>query len=131
MDNTIAQIIEHVREKQLALDNVLRITKEIEERFGNNDAPGAEMALDLRMEEILSAQACDEEIELIFDKMDIAKALRMGKIVKLQVADMELSEDEQQLYNLYKNIKSIVDRTIEIDKRLSKKIGGASSLYNN
>lgn len=131
MDNTITQIIEHVREKQLALENVLRITKEIEERFSNNDAPGAEMALDLRMEEILSAQASDEEIELIFDKMDIAKALRMGKIVKLQVSDMELSEDEQQLYNLYKNIKSIVERTIEIDKRLSKKMGGASSLYNN
>lgn len=131
MDNSLSEVIEFVRQKQMALENVLRITKEIEERFGNNDTPGAEMALDLRMEEILSAQSYDEEIEMIFDAMSIDRALRMTKIIRLQTQDLELTEDEQQLYNMYKNIKSIVDRTIEIDRRLSKKIGGSSSFYAN
>lgn len=130
MEKELSQILVHVRKKQLLLGNIFRITKNMEECFNNNDVEGAELALDLRMEEILNAQDCDEEIEKIFDTMDTADALHLTQIMKLLVKDMELTEEERILYELYRNIKSTVDKIIEIDSNLSRRIGGESSMYN-
>lgn len=131
MEKSLGEIMDHVRKKQLVLTNIFRITKEIEDCFKNNDAAGADHGLDLRMEEILAAQECDENIARVFDMMDTTKALRLTKIMRLQTWDIRLQEEEKILFDMYTNIKSIVDKTIEIDKRMSQKIGGEASVYNN
>ncbi|MDO4710926.1 MAG: hypothetical protein Q4A75_03030 [Peptostreptococcaceae bacterium] len=130
MNREIEQILDHVRKKQLALTNIFRITKEVEECFRNNDTVGADHALDLRMEEILSAQECDEEIEQIFDRMDTTEALRLTKIMRLQAWDIHLKAEEKTLFEIYTNIKTIVDKTIEIDRKMSRRIGGYASVYH-
>ena len=129
MDKGITEIIGVVRTKQKIMGEVLALTKEIQEAFQNNDAQAAELALDMRMEKILEAQECDERIEAIFDFMRIDQALRITKIMRLQCGRMELTLHEKVLFDLYSNMKSIVDRSIEIDKEISKRIGGRQSIY--
>lgn len=131
MEKSLGEIMDHVRKKQLVLTNIFRITKEIEDCFKSNDAAGADHRLDLRMEEILAAQECDENIARILDMMDTTEALRLTKIMRLQTRDIHLQGNEKVLFDMYTNIKSIVDKTIEIDQRMSQKIGGEASVYNS
>ncbi len=83
MERGINEIIEIVRGKQKVMNDILALTKEIQESFGENESERAELALDHRMEKILEAQECDERIEEIFDYMDIGEALRITRIMRL------------------------------------------------
>lgn len=129
MAEKLNEILKHAKTKQIAMEQILGITREIEERFATNDSPGAQLALDMRMEEILIAQSCDEAIELILDAMPIEDVQRITKIIKLQTKDMELKPEETLLMNTYSSIKTAVDRAIEVDQRISTKIGGTASYY--
>ncbi len=129
MERGINEIIEIVRGKQKVMNDILALTKEIQESFGENESERAELALDHRMEKILEAQECDERIEEIFDYMDIGEALRITRIMRLQTAHMSLTTQEKILLELYTSMKATVDLAIAIDKEISTKIAGRQSIY--
>lgn len=128
--STVTDIIAQARKKQLVMDSILTTTKDIDVMFSENNSEGADKALDVRMEQIQEAMRCDEEIGRLIDSASLSESLKLEKITKLQIEGMELSKDENILYELCRNIRSIADRTVEIDKRVSQKIIGKSSIYS-
>ena len=128
--STVTDIIAQARKKQLVMDSILTTTKDIDVMFSENNSEGADKAPDVRMEQIQEAMRCDEEIGRLIDSASLSESLKLEKITKLQIEGMELSKDENILYELCRNIRSIADRTVEIDKRVSQKIIGKSSIYS-
>lgn len=128
--STVTDIIAQARKKQLVMDSILTTTKDIDVMFSENNSEGADKALDVRMDQIQEAMRCDEEIGRLIDSASLSESLKLEKITKLQIEGMELSKDENILYELCRNIRSIADRTVEIDKRVSQKIIGKSSIYS-
>ncbi len=130
MDKDWAELLPHIRKKRQTFEEIFRMTKELDDCFKKNDPAGAEYWLDLRGEEILAAQRCDERMEELLDKMELQKALRLTKIMRLQGNDMEMDPSEKMLSEMFEEIKSIVDKTMEYDRRLSRHIGGKLSVYH-
>ena len=129
MDEAILQILEQLEKKQGIMNGILSTTKDIESMFQNNDTEGAEISLGTRMEQINEAIACDEEIGMIIDNMELSKALKLEKIIKLDLEGMAPDADEQALIEAINIIRHVAGRAMEIDKKFSIKIIGESSIY--
>lgn len=130
MEQIISDVLAHSKKKRLILDSVFNITKDIESLFNCNDALGAEQALDSRMELIQEAIGCDEAIGKALDRAELPRALKLEKIMRLDIEGMELAPEEKALLEVYQTIKSIVDKTIKVDQRFSVKLIGKSSIYS-
>ena len=129
MDEAILQILEQLEKKQGIMEGILSTTQDIDAMFQINDAQGADMALNIRMEQINEAMNCDEEIGRIIDQMELSKALKLEKIIKLDLEGMAPDADEQALIEAINIIRHVAGRAMEIDKKFSIKIIGESSIY--
>lgn len=125
----ITDVLTQARKKQQVMAAVLERTKEIDGFFMQNNADLADQSLDARMEQIQEAMACDEAIGKLLDGASLAESLKLEKIGRLQIQGMELSEEERLLYEVYKDTQSIASRTVDIDKKISQRIIGKSSVY--
>ena len=129
MDEAILQILEQLEKKQEIMEGILSTTQDIDAMFQINDAQRADMALNIRTEQINEAMNCDEEIGRIIDQMELSQGLKIEKIIKLDLEGMEPKDSERALIDGVNRIKHVAGKALEIDKKFSLKIIGESSLY--
>ena len=130
MDKLVVEILEELRKKQSIMDRVLLATRDIEAMFAANDQEGADQALNIRMDHINDAMACDEKIAMLIDNQELTRSLRLSKLTRGEAEGMELTEDEKIILDVREAIRQTAGSALEVDKRFSTKLIGNSSIYN-
>ena len=117
----IRQVIENLRIKFRALNQIYDLTKELDAAFADGDNTSLDMLLDMRMNQIKLCLDANEKNERIFNEAGIdEKFLRDEAKCRKEYAFR--GEDIKEINNIVERIDVILNKTKELDKIVMSKL---------
>lgn len=125
-NNYFEQLAVKFEKKYSGYIEIYRLTKELDDVLKRNDKESIKIVMRMRGEEMDKINALNEEIEEILsllpkDKVDIIKNYK-----KYDTYPQEI----EKIINIKKRNDMVIEKTIEIDKMFSNRIGGRKSFYS-
>lgn len=130
----LSVIATEVKKKYRYMNEVKRLTKELEEGLSSDDKLVAQMVLEMRGKELEKISGSDARIQLLFPDAheDIQKKLHLVLEGTVPV-DEDIDETEmnmwRQIADTVQATKRIWQQTIDIDRLLSRRLAGGDSYY--
>ncbi|MEA4932545.1 MAG: hypothetical protein VB071_02995 [Lawsonibacter sp.] len=116
------------KQKQyLALTEVYSLTEQLSKAAERNDPISVKMLLSMRQESLLQTTAIDDSIREHLCSLPEADAICLGALLNGAPAK---APEEQPLSGQVALNNRLLQRTLDIDKQVSKRLGGRRSFYN-
>ena len=129
MEFNIERIMILLQRKYGAIQEILRLTKELEEIVNRNDGISAAMILQLRGDEMVKAEQCMEELW----QMGESSKEAYDKLQVLMTSDLEqavgATKEEKKIYEIRRRTRTVLDQAQAIDERLHRRLAGDKSFY--
>lgn len=127
LDMTKVMIL--LQRKWNAIQEMNRLTREMEDTFARNDEVSVDMLLQLREDEMEKVDHCMEEIwQLGEGDAQTYGKLRILLSSDLTEVDWETPE-EKKIYEIRRKTQSLLDELRKADQRLSQRMAGKKSFY--
>lgn len=127
LDMTKVMIL--LQRKWNAIQEMNRLTREMEDTFARNDEVSVDMLLQLREDEMGKVDRCMEEIwQLGEGDAQTYGKLRILLSSDLTEVDWETPE-EKKIYDIRRKTQSLLDELRKADQRLSQRMAGKKSFY--
>ena len=109
---------------------IRRLTEEIGEVLGRDDTVSAQLLLGMRQEEMTHYDQCEEKIHILDSCFSGGKQERERH---LRAKESLTSEEpmKKKAAELYQGIQNQLKLTIELDKRVNKRLTGKDSFYQS
>ena len=112
------------------LIEILRLTREICSALDRNDRVSVRMLMEMRGEEMEAVDEGLRKLHVLEEQMSQElrseiRGLLSGK------ADEQEKDEALRIAELSRNCKSVLNQTIELDRRMSRRIAGSDSYYDN
>lgn len=112
------------------LNEILRLTREICSALDRNDRVSVRMLMEMRGEEMEAVDEGLRKLHVLEEQMSQElrseiRGLLSGK------ADEQEKDEALRIAELSRNCKSVLNQTIELDRRMSRRIAGSDSYYDN
>ena len=112
------------------LNEILRLTREICSALDRNDRVSVRMLMEMRGEEMEAVDEGLRKLHVLEEQMprelrSEIRGLLSGK------ADEQEKDEALRIAELSRNCKSVLNQTIELDRRMSRRIAGSDSYYDN
>ncbi len=129
MEVNIEKIMILLQRRYTAIQELDRLTRELEEIIARNDGISAVMLLQLRGDEMEKADRCMEEIwQMSEDSIEAYE-----KIKSLVLSDLEKavggSKEEERIFDIRRKTQVVIERLRRTDQRLSQRLAGEKSFY--
>lgn len=126
----IMEIMKQYQKKYTIVDEIFRLTGEIADSLSRNDHVSSQLLLNMRQEEMDQADHCDSKIAMFEDAMSPGERQHLRTILKDENGGVLANTwEEKKVLEIYNNIKSILQKTIEIDRRINLRLAGEDSFY--
>lgn len=117
------------RGKYICANELLRLTQELGEAVNRDDKVSIQLQLVMRQDEIDKIRKYEEKICILLE----AYPSMYEQCKKVMSGDYDLeacmTEEEKAVAKVSQDLKSVVKRTVEIDKIVNQKIAGDRSFY--
>ncbi len=117
----IRQVIENLRIKFRALNQIYDLTKELDAAFADGDNTSLDMLLDMRMNQIKLCLDANEKNERIFNEAGFDEKLLRDE-AKCRKEYAFRIEDIKEINNIVERIDVILNKTKELDKIVMSKL---------
>ena len=129
MEFDIERVMILLQRKYSAVQEMYRLTRELEEVVSRNDGISAAMVLQMRGDEMLRAEQCMEEIWQLGERdREIYEKVHM-----LVTSDLDsaagTTREEKKIYEIRRKTRSVLQQLQEIDQRLNRRLAGDQSFY--
>ena len=129
MEVNVEKIMILLQRRYTAIQELDRLTRELEEIIARNDGISAVMLLQLRGDEMEKADRCMEEIwQMSEDSIEAYE-----KIKSLVLSDLEKavggSKEEERIFDIRRKTQVVIERLRRTDQRLSQRLAGEKSFY--
>lgn len=130
-DSIMIEILKLYQRKYNAVSEIHRLTEEMGEFLSKNDRVSVQLIMKMRQDEMNLADKCNTSVALIESAMEQNDRNRLQRLLE-NSGENNIAEtfEEKKLQEIAKNIKLILQKTIELDKRLSSRIAGNDSFYS-
>lgn len=123
------EVLKLVQARMNQLNEILRLTREIASALDRNDRVSVRMLLEMRGEEMESVDSGLRKLHVLEEQMP--RTLREEVRQMLSGNARQQGEAESRIAEISRNCKTVLDQTIEIDRRMNKRIAGSDSYYEN
>lgn len=136
MENQNELLTELLRLEQRNCTELLeieRLTKELADTLSRNDRDSVQLLLGMRQSEMEKAGETKRKIYAILEAVDSKERERLAALLngKDPKGSDKNQEVAQRIVSVSRQMKSVLERTIDIDKVLSRKLAGKDSFYEN
>ena len=118
-----------LQRRYTAIQELDRLTRELEEIIARNDGISAVMMLQLRADEMEKADRCMEEIW----QMGEGSKEAYEKVSNLVSSDLEKavggSKEERKIFDIRRKTQTVIESLCRTDQRLSQRLAGEKSFY--
>ncbi len=125
----VTKVMILLQRKWNAIQEMNRLTREMEDTFARNDEVSVDMLLQLREDEMGKVDHCMEEIW----QMGEGDAQVFGRLCQLIQSDPEEvsrnTPEEKKICEIRKKTQSLLDELRKADQRLSQRMAGKKSFY--
>ncbi len=120
------------RKEYMKLTELSDLTEQLAEAVGRRDEVSTKMLITMRQQPLMELQEIEETIWQGLCQQEQEDAARLDTLMggKGEV-EPPLLEEEESLRDLCERNRRILDRVIQIDRRISTGMGGKRSFYNN
>lgn len=110
------------------LNEIFRLTREMASALDRNDRVSAQMLIEMRGEEMESVASDLRRMHILEEQMPSELRTEIRRLLS-GILDGREDQDAVRLAEIARNCKYLLDQTIEIDRRMNKKVAGSDSYY--
>lgn len=114
--------------RQNHLNETLRLTRELGTALDRNDRVSAQMLLEMRGEELEQIDDGLRKLQLFKEQLSEQTRGEIDGLLQCRAIDSP-DKNTDKIVEIVKNCKKLLEETIAIDKRISKKVAGTDSFY--
>ena len=128
-EELLTEVVRQLQNNYVRFVEIERITKELGDALSGDDRGSVQLLFGMRQEEMDRASEGRERIITILETLEEADQAELRAI--LNETDVQKAEDfeSRKIIELNGQIKSVLNRTISIDKVISRKLAGEHSYY--
>lgn len=128
-EELLTEVVRQLQKNYVRFVEIERITKELGDALSGDDRGSVQLLFGMRQEEMDRASEGRERIITILGTLEEADQAELRAI--LNETDVQKAEDfeSRKIIELNGQIKSVLNRTISIDKVISRKLAGEHSYY--
>ncbi len=129
MELDIERVMILLQRKYGAVQEIHRLTKELEAVLGRNDGVSAAMVLQMRGDEMIRAEQCMEELWQLGER-DRESYERLRVLVTSDLDEaVGSTKVEEKIYEIRRKTRVILEQVQEMDQRLNRRLAGNKSFY--
>lgn len=129
-ESVMMEILKQYQKKYSIVSEIYRLTEEIGELLSKDDRVSSQLVLEMRQDEMNEADRCSESIGLLEDAMEQGDRQHLRLLLDgAEGAKLAETWQEKKIVEIQNNIMQTLQRTMEIDKRISLRIAGKDSFY--
>ena len=123
-----ANILSQLQHKCRKIDEIYNLTKEIGEVLQRNDSTSRDMLFSMRLDCMVEVDDINQELGRTLEGLSPHSNERMN--ILFHTGELETDIDwELSVKKEYERLKSLLYKTIALDKEISLKIAGKDSFY--
>ena len=128
-EELLTEVVRQLQKNYVRFVEIERITKELGDALSGDDRGSVQLLFGMRQEEMDRASEGRERIITILETLEEADQAELRAI--LNETDVQKAEDfeSRKIIELNGQITSVLNRTISIDKVISRKLAGEHSYY--
>lgn len=128
-EELLTEVLRQLQKNYVRFVEVEKLTKELGDALSLDDRESIQLLLGMRKEEMDRASEGRERIITILEALEEADQTELRAI--LNETDVQKAEDfeSRKIIELNGQIKNVLNRTISIDKVISRKLAGEHSYY--
>lgn len=123
------EVMKIAQKKYRCATEVQRLTEEIADSLNRDDRVSTQLLLGMRQEEMEHWGEYNHMIEVLGHAYPKEIQRRMNSLLDTKKADEDASPEEKKVAEILANAKSVIDKTIQIDRVINIKIAGSKSYY--
>lgn len=129
-ESVMMEILKQYQKKYSIVSEIYRLTEEIGELLSKDDRVSSQLVLEMRQDEMNEADRCGESIGILEDAMEQGDRQHLRLLLDGEEgAKLAETWQEKKIVEIQNNIMQTLQRTVEIDKRISLRIAGKDSFY--
>ena len=127
-EELMSEVLKRVQRNYMHMVEIERMTRELGDALSRNDQESAQLLIKMRQEDLTSEMK--GEIQLLIQ----ASGDEQGKLLCWLKGESTYPPDsfeEKKIVELSCQLTQVLNRTIEIDKRVNSKLAGKDSYYQS
>lgn len=129
-DDIVLEILKVYQKKYGIISEIHRLTEELGNLLSRDDRISTQIILNMRQEEMDKAHKCNHTVALLEDALDVEQRQHLKTVMdEKNGKQFAVNSKEEKLYEIYKNTREVLARTVELDKRINKRLAGDNSYY--
>lgn len=122
------ELLKLLVKRQNHLNETYRLTRELSQILDRNDRVSAQMMLEMRGQELEGIEESGRKLHFFRQQLSQETQAEIEQL--LQCREIENPDkNTDKIIEIVKNCKKLLEETIAIDKRMSKKVAGTDSFY--
>ena len=114
--------------RQNHLNETLRLTRELGTALDRNDRVSAQMLLEMRGEELEQIDDGLRKLQMFKEQLSEQTRGEIDELLQCRAIENP-DKNTDKIVEIVKNCKKLLQETITIDKRISRKVAGSDSFY--
>lgn len=125
------KVLQFLHKKYLEGIKLYDLTAQMNDSLNHNDIVSTQLFLTMRKDVILAVAIIDEEISMLVDSMPEEWQRRMKQLISPSWKDLHITvAAETKVGEEWEKVRRQMEKTIELDKLFSLKVGGKDSFYS-
>ncbi len=125
----LVEIMKKLQKKYGSMNEVLRVTQEMQDALSRDDRVSMEMLLSMRQNDIDIAADCDGDIRYLLSVLTPEKREQTREWLNNGTAKEEDGFEAVKISEIAGSIRNVLDKTIQVDSRMSRRVAGKDSFY--
>ncbi|MEG0216562.1 MAG: hypothetical protein RSB57_05770 [Hungatella sp.] len=129
-DQILSEILIQYQKKYTTVTEIYRLTEEMIGLLNHDDRVSTQLILNMRQEEMDRAEECGGALATLKEQLSAGQRQHLSAVLEAS-DDRELTEswEEKKIAEIYQNTQTVLQKTIELDKRVNLKLAGKDSYY--
>lgn len=128
-DELLTELLKLEQKNYTELVEIERLTKELADVLSRNDRDSVQLLLEMRQNEMDRASETKHKIYVILEAVDSEERKKMAPLLNGCEPKESDNETAQRIVSVSRQMKSVLERIITVDKVISRKLAGKDSFY--
>lgn len=131
-EEVLEEIMQQMQRRYMHFVEIEKLTKELGDTLSRGDRESVQLLLEMRQDEMNRADESERAIDTILSALDFKMATEVRGLLdsRTELPAGEAGFEEKKIKELCGQIKNSLERTISIDRAISRKLAGKDSYYS-
>ncbi len=125
----LVEIMKKLQKKYGSMNEIFKITQEMQDTLARDDRVSLEMLIKMRQDEIDRAVDCDRDIQYLLSVLAPERREQVRDWLNHGTAKEQDGFEAVKIGEIAESIRKVLERTIQVDSRMSQRVAGKDSFY--